>query len=561
MSTTVEQIKEKISIEELVGSYMELVRAGANFKARCPFHNEKSPSFFITPARGTFYCFGCGEKGDIFTFVEKFENQDFRGALKILADRAGVEIKREDPKVRDEKEELFNVLEQSTLYFQRNLVKNIEALKYLRSRGLTTKTMSEWRLGFAENDWHSLFEHFTKNGFRQDALEQAGLVKKSEKGYYDRFRSRIIFPIADSSGRIVGFSGRIFGVEDDAKYLNSPETLLFKKSEILYGMDKAKLEIRKRDSAILVEGQMDLLMAHQAGTANAVATSGTALALDHLRLLRRLTNKIVLAFDSDTAGASATARSAKDALSMGLEVKIATVTNGKDPADLIKENKEEWFKVIEKPKHIIDFEYDHLEKTIEDKRELSRAIKEKILPYIKSLDSDVEKSHFIHKIAGRALIKEEALWEDLHKTKSLIETKETSVNGKLKDKLGRFDYIERRLYGYLMIYKFKKDEESARILTEKISEIVGKEYFEKKLVELKQFEGEIILEAEMNFKPKLANDKEIEILIEELKKDRLKKEFAKILDELALAEKNKDKEKVSSLMERLNKLSREIKKG
>ncbi len=290
MSTTVEQIKEKISIEELVGSYIELVKAGANFKARCPFHNEKSPSFFITPARGTFYCFGCGEKGDIFTFVEKFENQDFRGALKILADRAGVEIKREDPKVRDEREELFSALEQATLYFQRNLVKNTEALKYLHGRGITSKTMSEWRLGFAENDWRSLFENFSQKGFSPKVLEQAGLIKKTDKGYYDRFRSRIIFPIADSSGRSIGFSGRIFGVEDDAKYLNSPETQLFKKSEILYGMDKAKLEIRKRDFALIVEGQMDLLMAHQAGTTNTIATSGTALTLEHLRLLRRLTN-------------------------------------------------------------------------------------------------------------------------------------------------------------------------------------------------------------------------------------------------------------------------------
>ncbi len=228
---------------------------------------------------------------------------------------------------------------------------------------------------------------------------------------------------------------------------------------------------------------------------------------------------------------------------------------------MIKENKEEWLKIIEKPKHIIDFEYDRLEKTIEDRRELGRAIKDKVLPYIKSLDSDVEKSHFIHKIAGRALIKEEALWEDLHKTKSVIETKEMDVKSKLKDKLVRFDYIERRLYGYLMLYKSSGDEDNSQKLVEKISEIVGQEYFDKRLVELKQFEGELILEAEMNLKPKLANDKEIEILIEELKKDRLKKEFAKILDELALAEKNKDKEKASTLMVKLDKLSRELKKG
>lgn len=561
MSTTVELIKEKIPVEELIGSYIELVKAGVNFKARCPFHNEKSPSFFITPARGTFYCFGCGEKGDIFTFVEKFENQDFRGALKILADRAGVEIKREDSKVRDERDELFNALEQATLYFQRNLVKNPEALKYLRSRGLTAKTMSEWRLGFAENNWRDLFETMTKKGFNQNVLERAGLIKKSEKGYYDRFRSRIIFPISDSSGRIIGFSGRIFGILDDAKYLNSPETELFKKSEILYGMDKAKLEIRRRDSVVLVEGQMDLLMAHQAGTANTVATSGTALTLEHLGLLRRLTNKLILAFDSDTAGAGATGRSAKDALSIGLEVKIVTVSSGKDPADLIKENKDEWLNLLEKPKHIIDFEYDRLESTVEDKRELARAIKEKVLPYIKSLDSDVEKSHFIHKIASRALIKEEALWEDLHKTKNNIVLKDVNSSVKEKSKLARFDYIERRLFGYLLLYKSKNNTSEESELANKIITVTGKNYFDKRLLDLMKFESELILEAEMNSKPKVSNDKEIDTLIGELKKDKLKKEFASVLDSLATAEKKGDKTEVSKLMEVLNKLSSDLKKN
>ena len=236
MSDSVEKIKERLGIVEVVGGYLKLEKAGKNLKARCPFHNEKTPSFFVSPDRGSFYCFGCGAKGDIFSFVEQFEGLDFKGALKLLAERAGVRLEYERSSLSTDKsgrEKLFQVLEKAADYFEANLKLNDEARNYLKKRGLTEKTITTFRLGFAPDEWRSLLTHLKSDKFSESVLEKAGLIKKGETGgnYYDRFRGRIIFPIADSAGRIVGFSGRILsGKPDDAKYLNSPETELFVKS-------------------------------------------------------------------------------------------------------------------------------------------------------------------------------------------------------------------------------------------------------------------------------------------------------------------------------------------
>ncbi len=278
MNSPVQQIKERLSIEEVVSSYIKLDRAGANLKARCPFHNEKTPSFFVSPDRGSYYCFGCGAKGDIFTFIEEFEGLDFKGALKILAERAGVPLVQYNKEKEGEKERLYKAMEEATKFFEKNLVENQEALKYLRERGLENKTIRDFRIGFVKNDWRELYSHLQMIGFTDIEIEKAGLAKKTEKGMYDRFRGRIMFPISDSSGRIIAFSGRI--LEDDgksAKYLNSPETPIFNKSSVLFGIDKAKDSIRKNNFSILVEGQMDLILSHQAGFKNTVASSGTAM--------------------------------------------------------------------------------------------------------------------------------------------------------------------------------------------------------------------------------------------------------------------------------------------
>ncbi|OGZ19558.1 MAG: DNA primase, partial [Candidatus Nealsonbacteria bacterium RIFCSPHIGHO2_01_FULL_43_31] len=472
MNSPVQQIKERLSIEEIVSSYIKLEKAGANFKAKCPFHNEKTPSFFVSPDRGSYYCFGCGAKGDIFSFIEEFEGLDFKGALKILAERAGIPLAQYSKEKEGEKEKLYRAMEEATKFFEKNLTENKEVLKYLKSRGLEEKTIGDFRIGFSLLDWRTLFEYLKSKGFSDKEIELAGLAKKTEKGFYDRFRGRIIFPISDSSGRIIAFSGRIFSAEggstsggevsnyEQAKYLNSPDTPIFSKSAVLYGLDKAKESIRKNNFSILVEGQMDLILSHQAGFRNTVATSGTALSdatvskenvVSNLGLLRRLSGNIILAFDADRAGFNASSRAGKIALSFGMDVKVVSMSEGIDPADLISQNgTDAWRMAIRNSKHIIEFLLDKiLNSHKEDMRKVGREIREKILPYIDSIESAIEKSHFIKIISNKSGIAENALLEDLKKVQSELkfETEEIRTAKKNVEKKMRKDPIERRLLG------------------------------------------------------------------------------------------------------------------
>ena len=286
MSSPVEQIKQRLSVVDVIQSYIKLDKAGANFKARCPFHSEKTASFFVSPARDIWHCFGCSRGGDIFAFVMEIEGVEFIEALKILAERAGIKLKMEDPRLRNERVRLLDLMKDAADFYRRELDKREEVLDYLHKRGLKTETIQSWHLGYAPQEsegWRNLYEYLLSKGYSDEEMEKTGMAIKAdqrEKRYYDRFRGRIMFPIFDFSGRVVGFSGRLYPEiekEGVGKYINSPQTVLYDKSKILYGFDKAKTEIRKKDACVLVEGQMDVLMSHQAGVANSVAVSGTGL--------------------------------------------------------------------------------------------------------------------------------------------------------------------------------------------------------------------------------------------------------------------------------------------
>jgi DNA primase len=268
---SVERIKEKLSIVDVISPYVELHKAGKNFKGKSPFTSEKTPSFYVSPDRGMYYCFSSSQGGDIFTFVEKMEGVDFKGALKILAEKAGVELVPEDPKKRDWRGTLYQVLEEATKFFELELGKSKDAQEYLQKRKVNSDTKTNWRIGYAPNDWRQLREYLTQKGFADKALLEAGLVKQAEGGKqpYDVFRDRVMFPIMDPSGRVIGFSGRILSKDSEApKYVNSPETQLFNKSEALFGYDKAKHGIHKLDFSLIVEGQFDVVLSHQAGYKN-----------------------------------------------------------------------------------------------------------------------------------------------------------------------------------------------------------------------------------------------------------------------------------------------------
>lgn len=428
MRSDVDTIKERIDITEVVSGYIKLEKAGTSFKARCPFHNEKSPSFFVSPTRQNFYCFGCGAKGDIFSFVEEMEGLDFRGALKILAERAGVEIENYVEGVsKTEKDTILNVLEEATKFFEKELTNNDLARQYIVSRGINEETIKSWRIGYAPAQWRSLYNHLRNLGHEEVIIRKAGLAKVSDgnanKEPYDVFRDRIIFPLADSNGLIIAFSGRILppdsgnSKDTEPKYLNSPDTILFTKSEVLYGLDKAKDHIRKRDYAVLVEGQMDLVLSHQAGIRNTIASSGTAFTRAHLERLKRLSARIILAFDGDVAGERAAEKAAMLGISLGLEVKIAKLPEGLDPAEIIRKDDQEWKNILRESLPSVEFFFTKIEEKEKDQRKIGKRIEKEILPMIKLMNSAIEQSHFVSMLSKRTGIKEEMFWEDLKKVK------------------------------------------------------------------------------------------------------------------------------------------------
>lgn len=578
MNSPVEKIKERLSIEEVVSSYIKLDRAGANLKARCPFHNEKTPSFFISTDRGTYYCFGCGASGDIFTFVEEFEGLDFKGALKLLANRAGVPLENfspKDQKNQSEKERLYEAMEEATLFFENNLKENKEVLEYLKSRGLQDKTIQDFRIGFIKLDWRLLYTYLKNKNFTDVEIEKAGLAKKTEKGMYDRFRGRVIFPISDSSGRIVAFSGRIF-VDDEksAKYLNSPETPIFTKNAVLYGIDKAKDSIRKNNFSILVEGQMDLILSHQAGYKNTVATSGTALSdstvskenvVSNLGLVRRLSTNIVLGFDADKAGANATIRAGKIALSLGMDVKVVEMPLGMDPADMISKNGiDAWREAIKNSKHIIEFLLDKVMKNSIDVRKAGREIKEKILPFVNALESSIEKMFFLKKISDSSSISLSALEDDLKKIEQeqKYEKEEIESAKEIFNTVYRKDYIERKLLGIILWQKSLKEEDKGKNINvdemlKEVAEILNTNIADL-LLKTKDNEEDLIFEAEVFYGGGSDINKDIKEMMSNLKEEYLKEELENKMRELHKAEEKKDGALSAKILHEVQILSSKI---
>ncbi|MFA6408357.1 MAG: DNA primase [Candidatus Paceibacterota bacterium] len=425
---TVAEIKERLNIQEIIAPYVKLTRAGKSLVGLCPFHKEKTSSFHVSHERGTWHCFGCGEGGDGFSFIEKVEGVDFKGALKMLAEKAGVTIEyagggnREDASKKDR---LHALMSRASEWYaaQLNVGRATSHMEegvyaYAKRRGLSEESIKNWCLGFAPDAWRALLESLTAEGFTIEELLSAGLIKEADGKpgtYYDRFRNRLMFPIRDVSGKVVAFTGRALAADDLAKYLNSPETELFRKSEILFGMDRAKDAVRTRGFTLLVEGQMDVIHAHQAGFENAIALSGTALSEKHLALMKRYSDNLMLVLDADPAGLKATARSAELALRSGLRVKAARLPKGQDPADLINEDAQEFKKRILSAKPIAEFFLAELAEFERDPHQLLRKAEGIVLPLIAAIPSPMEREHFIQ-IAAQALgLSSEAVRESMRR--------------------------------------------------------------------------------------------------------------------------------------------------
>lgn len=568
MSTHVEEIKDRLDIVSVIGSYIKLDKSGANYKARCPFHNEKTPSFFVSPERGSFYCFGCQAKGDIFSFVEKFEGLDFMGSLKVLADKAGVKLDRNNISKDNRKEVLYEIMAKAAAFYEEQLAHDQAARQYILGRGLTEKTLAEFNVGYAPADWRVMRSFLKSKGYSDTDVEAVGLIKRTEKPggdpYYDVFRGRIVFPIADSSGRVVAFSGRI--VVDDGKspkYLNSPETVLYRKSKTLYGLDKAKADIRKRGYSILVEGQMDLVMSHQAGFTNTVAASGTAFTEDDgqdsaFGLLTRLSDNIVLAFDSDSAGQKAVRRIAP-ALALGMNVKIVDIKGGKDPADIIKGDPKEWVKVLETKKDFIDYLTDTIVDSKASPAQIAKLVKQDVFPYVRAIPDDTPRFQAIKRIANRLSISEDALWKDLQayvranaSTGQQGTMAPPGAGGQGKARLERLDVIERKVLGLLYSNRyFKGDETKAK----ELAAIVGEERFKAFAALSPDDKGELTLEAEVTYGDGDVG-KEWRILSLGLEEEYAKKRLESLMAELHRAE--KDKKETGELMKEISVVSKRV---
>ena len=420
-----QDIKDRLDIVEVIGSYIPLKKSGTNFKAVCPFHNESTASLMVSPQKQIWHCFGCGEGGDVFGFVMRYENTEFRDALKMLAERAGVELPayhRPANAAPDISGELVRINNFAAKFYYQVLKSpaGSAALKYLHDRGLADATLEQWQIGFAPDDFHALERALLQKQVTPDFMVQAGVSVKNEQGQvYDRFRNRVTFPIFNYFGEVAGFTARVLNIDDkqQAKYVNSPETAIYNKSKILFGLNFAKESIRKKDEVVVVEGQMDVIQAHQAGFTNTVASSGTALTEQQLIMLGRLTKNLKFCFDADTAGAGATRRAGELALQQGFRLKIINLKNVKDPDDLIRQSPGLWQKAVREAVWFVDF---YLERaasayksgSVEQKHYLS----EEVLPLLRFIADPLEQDHYIHALSSDFMVSEAVIREELKKT-------------------------------------------------------------------------------------------------------------------------------------------------
>jgi DNA primase len=438
-----DEIKERLDIVEVIQSYMSLKKAGRNYKGLCPFHSEKTPSFVVFPDSGTWHCFGaCGTGGDLFSFIMKQENLDFGEALKVLAQRAGVELKPRSPEATAAEQRLSRLHEinqSAATYFYHLLLNSDEAVRaraYLEKRGLNRDTIDRFQVGYALNQWDGLLRYLTSKGYAPADIAEAGLIveRDDKSGYYDRFRGRVVFPIRDQQGRTIGFGGRVL---DDGvpKYLNSPQTPLFDKSSVLFGIDQARQGIRIAGEAVIVEGYMDVLMAHQNGINNVVAQMGTALTEAQLKLLKRYTQRFILALDSDVAGDQATLRGLDVARQvadrevvpvptpqgfirfeerLAADIRIVSLPVGRDPDEVIRDSPSRWAQLIGQAKPVMDYYFQALTADLDLGTARGKAETVRILgPLVAEVGDRVQRTHYLQQLSRMVQVDERSLWQQI----------------------------------------------------------------------------------------------------------------------------------------------------
>ena len=460
MADQIEEVKQKTDIVTVISEYITLKKAGRNYKALCPFHGEKTPSFMVSPELQIYKCFGCGESGDVFSFLEKYDGMEFGEALRYLADKAGVRLTQVREGEYGQKQrfyELNKLVSKFYNYLLLNHYSGKEALKYLtRERGLKMDTLKKFKLGFSPEKENILSNFLKKHSYGEGEYVKSGLLYKG-KGWIDRFAGRVIFPLSDHRGNIIGFAGRILPKDDKgdkAKYINSPETPVYHKSRVLYGLDIAKGEIKNKKNIVVVEGELDMISAYQAGVKNVVAIKGSALTDEQVSLINRFADRMILALDTDFAGDAAARRGITNAFGTGLEIKVATFPGYKDPDEFARKNPEGLAKSLEQSVSIWDFFIDSTfskfnEKTGDGKAKISR----EIVPVLSSIPDRIVQSHYITKVAQKLGVPTSAVSEEVLKAKPSLVSKEEKSLAEVSERKSEREVSEDRL----MVLLFQSD--------------------------------------------------------------------------------------------------------
>ena len=582
MENPIEEIKKKIDIVEFIGSFITLKKAGRNYKAVCPFHQEKTPSFVISPERGIWHCFGaCGEGGDVIKFLMKWENITFIEALRELAKKTGVKLNKisfED-KIWQKKERYLGMNQIAGEFFHYILKKTAfgkKASQYLKNRALNQSIIDKFQLGYSPSSWDSLKLFLKKKKYEEEEIMENGLLIRSERGsYYDRFRGRLMFPLKDGRNNILGFSGRILDEkEKEAKYINTPETPIYHKRETLFGINLAKEEIKKKQNAFIVEGEFDMIIPYQFGFSNFVAVKGTALTNEQLMLLKRYTDKITLMMDADPAGIESIKRGIDEAEKFDFEIRVVTIDYAKDPDEALKKDQTKFKKLIAKPMPIYDFLMETAKKKYPEETAFAKKkIGEEIIPMIEKITNPIVRTFYIKKLSN-VLDVSEAVIENL--VNQLKRKKKQQSLNKIKYNKPIEDSRELTIDKYILSIVFQsenpkeiyhkffnvlKPEYFLHPSYEKISRLFFDEIEKNKKVDINQFGKNLSKELQPIFDEIFLfastdhdlSDVNLDRLIYEIIKYYFKREIKKILSEEESTEKKKQLKEISENLKEVEK--------
>lgn len=575
----VAEVKQKTDIVSVIGGYVELKKAGRHHKGLCPFHSEKTPSFVVNDELGLYKCFGCGAGGDVIKFLMEIEGMDFVEALRDLADRVGVKLEFKKIQENEEKKEIYEVMDLAARFYHYLLTEHDlgkEARDYLKERKIDKKLIETFNLGFALPSWDSLVKYLIyKKGYKEELLERCGLVVKRSggNGSYDKFRGRIMFPLFDSSGRVIGFSGRIlpkYDAGETAKYMNSPETEIYHKGKNLYGFFQAKKEMREKKQVVVVEGMLDLISSYGAGVGETVAVGGTSMTPEQVEMVARLADKIIFAMDADTAGEASVKRSVELAEKRGMNIKVVHIVGAKDPDEIARNNPKEWREMVDSAVTIYEYVIKRsIARYPREDEDRVRNVAREVIPYLAKIDQEMIKNKWIKKVALELEVDKESIELEMERYRRGLPSVRSMDK---KQEVEKVDLMG-VLLGWLIVKNDKKLVERIKKMAEGVN-FGGGDFKLLKLVidnadkldkildfvpdELKEYLAEVLMKNDLEV---AMSDKDVEKIAIKVMRSRVESLVDELQKEIDLAEKkgkNDKAEELSVEVVRLNKKSAEL---